>query len=174
MGRKVLKMRKREQVIRIVAEDDLEEIPDGGRVRVPMMLMDAAYHQPGYRYRVSDETNKSAKFSDLDTARDAARAARDAWIKQTCEAWKHPRARDAAQPDAGARPEEILAHERGEPVEAALLRGHMQMERGESERRRNAAWNSYKDRLSRAWMGRADPREADRIMRQGEQWRGGR
>src|SRR5262249_24419999 len=103
---------------------------------------------------------------------DAARSARSAWIQKMTDAWKRGRARDASEPDVAER---LL---RGAPAPhddpAAAMRSHLQQRGVGSQSRRDAAWRSYKDRLSRAWMGRADPREADRIMRQGERWRGGR
>ena len=74
-----------------------------------------------------------------------------------------------------------------------------QTERGENQRRRDAAWNSYKDQLANAWRnpphvawaersivgggprsmviertGKTDPGRAGEIERQGERWRHGR
>src|SRR5262245_14600083 len=81
-----------------IDDDDDRIVPDGTVLRVPLFMCDAvqravagdlSLHQPGFR-TVSDAAN---------TARDAAREARSAWIKQMCDAWKHPRTCDAAEPD---------------------------------------------------------------------------
>jgi hypothetical protein len=159
--------------------DDDDEIEDGHSVRVPMMIMDGNRvnlsdtvrfegGQPHFA-RMADTASESSiedleSPRDLDALRDAARAARDAWIKQTCEAWRTP-SRDAAEPDLGSRPEEVMRmrrHLRGteEEDDAAALR--------------EKSYAAYKDRLSNAWRGRTDPRAATAIERQGERWRGGR
>ena len=88
------------------------------------------------------------------------------------DAWRTPR--DAHEPDAA---EELLrgpAPDPGDP--SAMMRGHLQTERNdENQRRRDLAGARYRDNLQNAWQqGRTDPREADRIERQGEQWRHGR
>jgi hypothetical protein len=86
------------------ANDDDEVIPDGGRVHVPLWLVDGKRtrldtfkvddaaldaHRPGYR-------------ALNDAQRAAARSARDKWIADMSSAWKRPPARDAGQPDATA------------------------------------------------------------------------
>ena len=132
-------------------------VPDGGsvRVRVDMMdnvrreVFDAANHRPGFR---------SSTDAAVQDARRIARDARNEYVQRLTSAWQTP-SRDAAEPDASEE----------------LLRGHLQTERGESQRRRDAAWNAYKDQLSRAYLqGRtADPSAAGRIMRQSARWHGG-
>ena len=83
--------------IKIVTDDD--ELEDGRTVRVPLVVMDAdlSHHRPGFR--VSDEASKSSSLADLDAARDAARSARDAWIKQTTDAWRMDAKRKKPPPD---------------------------------------------------------------------------
>jgi len=119
---------------------------------------DVADHRPGFRYAT-------------DAARVAVRDARDEMIRRATTAWRTPqqpqrttRSRDAAEPDLGARPEELAMrrHLRGteEDDAAAALR--------------EKSYAAYKDRLSNAWRGRTDPRAATAIERQGEAWRGGR
>jgi hypothetical protein len=200
-------MGKREQVIRIVAEDDLEEIPDGRSVRVPMMLMDAAYHQPGYRYRVSDDDKLSDARRGALEARDAmieratkawrtrrrrddeeeevlgaegqnktdpnrigasaldARAATNASYREMCDrissAWRTPISRDAAQPDAGSRPEELRRYLRGDEPDNDGAFGQGNIAR--LERKRLSQWQEYRERLASAWrspIGRTSPNAA--------------
>ena len=84
-----------------------------------------------------------------------------AWIKQTCDAWRTP-SRDAAEPDLGSRPEEVMR-----------MRRHLRTEPDDdAQARRDAAWAQYRDQLGNAW--KIDPRAATAIERRGEQWRGGR
>jgi len=168
----------------------------------PVADADLSYHRPGYR--VSDAASESRNLRDLDVLRDAARRERSRWIARMVDSWKTPplnktdpreinqsalafrhepdnassltewrehmrRPDDGSEPDLGSRPWEIAAHERGEPDHdiAAAMRRH--------QRRRDAAWNSYKDRISRAYLqGRTDPSRATEIERQGERWRHGR
>jgi hypothetical protein len=63
-------------------DDDNVEIPDGGRVRVPIMTMDAKFdardHQPGFRY-ASDAAVRDARRRALD--------AREAMIRRAERAW---------------------------------------------------------------------------------------
>jgi hypothetical protein len=140
-------------------DDDYEgEVPDGGVVRVRLDMMDAVQravagmgdHQPGYR------PESDAAVRD---ARAAARDAREAMIKRAENAWRAP-ARDAAEPDAA---EGLPRRHRPEPDDITPAA------------RKERAYKAYVDGLSRAWQqGRTDSHEADRIERQGEQWRGGR
>jgi hypothetical protein len=133
--------------------------------------------------RVEYDNNHQPRFvrmvDEASTARDAARAARDAWIKQTTEAWRTP-ARDVAQPDLGSRPEEVMHRKPDDdgapdPGDVAAVERRRLTERGaEAHRQRDAAWQQYKDRLSNAWRGRTDPSRASEIEREGERWRGGR
>jgi hypothetical protein len=117
--------------------DDDEEIEDGHSVRVPMMIMDGNRvnlsdtvrfedGQPHF-VRMADVAGESSiedveSPRDLDALRDAARAARSAWIKQLGDAWRTPPrgARDAAEPDAA----EALLHRAPAPHDdpAAALR----------------------------------------------------
>jgi len=139
-------------------------VEDGETLRTPLFLTDTVRfenHQPHF-VRMADAASKSANFSDLATARDAARAARDAWIKQTCEAYKHPPTRDAAQPDTGSPPEELRRHLRDKPDDDSAF-GPGDVAR--LERKRLSQWQEYRDRLSSAWrspIGRTDPAGATR------------
>jgi len=169
-------------------DDDDDVVRDGDTVRTPLFLTDTVRFKDGQPHfvRMADAASKSATVADLDAARDAARAARDTWIKQTCDAWKRPPACDAAQPDLGTRPEDLMLmrrHLRGEPDDdgapdpgdARAVERRRHTERGEeAQRERDAAWHQYKDRLSNAWRGRTDPSRASEIEREGERWRGGR
>jgi hypothetical protein len=167
---------------------------------------DVSAHQPGYR-SVSDAASKSANVADLETLRDAARRERSRWIARMVDAWRMPRGSvvagpgqqrqtdpsqinrsalshqpgnrpdDASEPDAGSRPWEIAAHERGEPdhdLGAAMAR---------HQRRRDSAWEDYRQRLGSAYLqGRRDPaahartfdptqsHSASRIEAQREKW----
>jgi hypothetical protein len=168
-------------------DDPDDEVADGESVRVPVFLtdtvrfedgephfvratagadLDLADHQPGFRYAT-------------DAARAAVRDARNEMIRRAENAWRTP-ARDAAEPDNGSSAERMRTYLQGAPAPhddpAASLRGHLQTERNEeNQRRRDAAWNLYKDRLSRAYLqGRTDPSRATEIERQGERWRHGR
>jgi hypothetical protein len=167
---------------RIDDEDDDDMVRDGESVRVPVFLVDTVRFQDGEPHfvRAVDEGGKSASLADLDTARDAARAARDAWIKQTCDAWRTP-SRDAAEPAAA---EALLTrHLRDKPDDdgapdpgdvAAVERRRLTERGAEAQRERDTAWQQYKDRLSNAWRGRAYPREAgaaERNETQLEAWR---
>jgi hypothetical protein len=155
---------------------------DGEVVRCPMYLMDSLQravrgvdlsdHMPGYRH-ASDGA-----------VRDAQRQARDArteMIKRAEQAWRTSPTRDAHEPDAA---EELLGrHLRGKPDDGgapdpgdvgAVMRRHLTERGEEAQRERERAWRQYKDRLSGAWRGRADPREAgaaERNETQLEAWR---
>ena len=172
--------------------DTTDEVPPGGVVRVPVYLTDTMpiadadlrNHQPGYR--MSDAASKSRNFRDLDTLRDAARRERSRWIAKMVDAWKMgPREVAGGAGQNRTDPRQInrsaLSHEpdlmRGEPDDEpdhddhdidAVMRRH--------QRQRDDAWARYRDDLQNAWQrGRnTDPKEADRIMRQSERWRGGR
>jgi hypothetical protein len=190
--------------------DDITDtvVPPGGSVRVRTFLTDAvrfedgeprfvrasdgadlSHHQPGYR--LGDAASKSVNLQDLNSARDAARAARSAWIRKISDAWRTP-AREVAgatgqnktdpdqinrsalshEPDNSSSLAEWREHSGGPDDEPdhdidAVMRRH--------QRQRDDAWARYRDNLQNAWQrGRTDPREADRITRQGERWRGGR
>jgi hypothetical protein len=128
------------------------------------------------RRRERRERERRSDDASITGARTAVRDAYFAMVRRAERAWVTP-ARDAAEPSNSSSPTEWAAHRRDvEPDHdlEARLRGHLQ--RGESQRRRDDAWSSYKDRISRAWeRGRTDPKEADRIMRQAksENWRHG-
>ena len=179
-------------------DEDNFEIPDGGRVKVPLYLtdtvrfedgrerflrspdaaardgrtaardddratFDAAAHQPGFRYA-------------SDAARAAVRDARAEMIRRAENAWRTPpqrdvtAARDAAEPDLGTRPEELMMrrHLFGAPGSrdpgddpAETMRGHLGELRERVQRERDRAWNAYKDRTSNAWKtGGAQPQPA--------------
>src|SRR6516225_3434415 len=136
-------MRKREKAID--HRDDVAR--DGEFVRVPLMLADSmAGHRPGYWVRPLDAEQVAAfdarrrpsdqTLSNLDTARDAARAARAGWIADMCSAWKRPPTHDASEPDAA---EQLLArHLRGKPDDDAATH-------------REKGYADYKARLEGAW-----------------------
>ena len=173
---------------------DDEEVEDGRSVRVPMMVMD------GNRVNLTDTVrfdadgphfvraaaSESSSFEDLESPRlgdlrDAARVARDQWIADMCDAWKRPPARDAAAPDLGSRPEELMRRHLFGPDDdgapdpgdiGAEQRRRLTERREESQHERDRAWNRYRDNLANAW--KTNPRAATAIERQGERWRGGR
>src|SRR5262245_47662650 len=117
--------------------DDLEDdetvrdvVPDGGVVRVPLLLTDSAAraHQPHY----VTPTDAEAR-----AARREATAAYDEMCKRATEAWRTPVSvtpviKDAAEPDAGAERRHL------EPAAA--------------QQRRDRAWKDYCARLSTAWQ----------------------
>jgi hypothetical protein len=134
---------KREQIIRVVSDDDVE-IPDGRSLRVPMMMFDSrrfAYDAPGYQ-----------------DARKAARLARDEWVARLQDAWKHPPTRDGGQPDSSSAPQELRRYLRGnEPDDDGAPRRRL------SERPQDAEWRRYRDNLQNAWrgpIGRTNPNAA--------------
>jgi hypothetical protein len=247
--------------------DPDDELQDGESLRVYLVDTfpvdaDLRHHQPGYRLGDAASKSENVSVSNLDAARDVARAARTAWIADMQEKWRGPqrdanppqftcpechgtgkdpdgdsdddecdmcggtgsipppnrlsssqrrdpgrypdgslkvdarandarraayyeyckrlteayRTKDASQPNTGSSLAEIRAHERGEPPENAMLRRHLSTEASAgAQAKRDAAWNAYRDRISRAYLqGRTDPRAATQIERQGERWRGGR
>jgi hypothetical protein len=174
--------------------DDDDEIEDGRSVRVPMLVMDGRRvnltdtvrfedGQPHF-VRAVDAASESSTFADVEsprlgdvrTARDAVRVARDRWIADMCSAWKRPPTRDAAAPDLGSRPEELMRRhlwgpdDDGKPDSSERRR--LTERREESQRERDRAWIRYRDNLANAW--KTNPRAATAIERQGERWRGGR
>ena len=150
-------------------DDDDDMVRDGDTVRVRTLLTD----------RVEYDNNHQPRFVRMvdEASRDAARAARDAWIKQTTEAWRTP-ARDFAQPDLGSRPEEVMRRKPDDdgapdPGNVHAIERRRVTERGaEAQRERDLAWTRYRDNLANAW--KTNPRAATAIERQGERWRGGR
>jgi hypothetical protein len=171
---------------RIDDDNDDEVVRDGEGVRVPVYLIDTVRFQDGQPHflRAPDAASKSTNLGDFDAARDAVRAARDTWIKQTCDAWKRTPTRDTAEPDAA---EAVLrrAPAPHDDPEAALRR-HLfgpdddgapdpgdigAVER--QQRERDLAWNRYRENLAKAW--RTNPRAAPRIEREAEsaKWRHG-
>jgi len=125
-------------------------VQDGQSVRTRVTLMDhgrrinARDHQPHY----ASDTR----------ARQAALDARDQYVRRLRDSWRTP-GRDAAEPDLGARPEE-------------LMRSHLQTESSaEAQAKRDAAWSAYKDQVSRAWMmGRTDPQAATAVENLRRRW----
>jgi hypothetical protein len=84
-------------------DEDNIVIPDGGRVKVPVLLMDsrlsvsfdAAAHQPGYRCDTASYLEAYRRScadvalpSDRGVSDADVRAARSAWIEDTTAAWK--------------------------------------------------------------------------------------
>jgi hypothetical protein len=130
-------------------DDARDVIPDGGSVRVPLLLTD---HQPGF---------VSVNGAAVRDAQRMARDARDAYVQRLTSAWRTPLARDAGEPDAA---EALLKrHLRSEPTEP---------DEDDAQARRDRQWAEYCDRISNAW--RTNPQAATTVERQGEQWRGGR
>jgi hypothetical protein len=176
--------------------DTTDEVPPGGVVRVPVYLTDTMpiadadlrNHQPGYR--MSDAASKSRNFRDLDTLRDAARRERSRWIAKMVDAWKTgPRDVAGGAGQNRTDPRQInraaLSHEPDNSSSLAEWREHMRGPDDEPDhdidavmrrhqRQRDDAWARYRDDLHWQRGGNTDPKEADRIMRQGERWRGGR
>src|SRR5262245_52092319 len=112
---------ERGQIIRIISDDD-DLARDGETVRTRLTMMDsvrfgpdgprfmrsveeAALHQPGYRDAASNS-------SESEEARDAARAARDAYVRDLTSAWRTPPARDAATDPGETDPDAAVAIER--------------------------------------------------------------
>jgi hypothetical protein len=155
---------------RFVDDDETDEMArDGETVRTPMMIMDSACgHRPGF-VQLTDEL--IAKRWE----------ARDAMIRRAEQAWRTPD-RDAAEPDLGSRPEELLRrHLWGKPDDdgasdpgnpSAVMRRHLTKRDEQAQRERDLAWTRYRDNLANAW--KTNPRAATAIERQGERWRGGR
>jgi hypothetical protein len=104
-------------------------------------------------------------------ARADARAAYDEMCSKLQSAWHTPslairipmgvRGRDAAEPDLGTRPEEMMRrHLRAEPDD-------------DPQARRDAAWNDYKTRLSEAWKTNPQAAVAIEAHAKTEKWRHG-
>jgi hypothetical protein len=162
---------------RYIDDDDDDDviIPDGGRVKVRLDMMDGvqravatdglclhdgmgtpAGHKRGYVFGGNAEQRQRDAYDD---ARRAAHNARSEYVRRLCDAWKTPH-KDASKPDAAEQ----------------LLKRHLGSEPDDNaQARRDGAYRDYVNQLSTAWQrGRTDPREADVIKRQGERWRGGR
>jgi hypothetical protein len=78
-------MRKRDSLIRIVSDDDVE-VPDGHTVRVRMNMMDSlAGHRQGYVQLTGEQVRMR-------------RESRDAYVRDLTSAWRGPQARDANPP----------------------------------------------------------------------------
>jgi hypothetical protein len=178
-------------------DNDDYEVKDGESVRVPVFLTDTIRFEDGEPHFVRA---RAAADADLDLAdhhqpgyrladarlRDAARASRAAWIQKITDAWRTPSrdvlgGRGQNQTDPRQINRSALSHEpdlmRGEPDDEPDHDDHdIDAVMARHQRRRDDAWAQYRDDLQNAWKrGRnTDPKEADRIMRQGERWRGGR
>jgi hypothetical protein len=174
--------------------DDDDEIEDGRSVRVPMQVMDSRRvnlsdtvrfdgDEPHFvRAAANFEDSDVSQFRglwDLDAARDAARAARESWIKQTCDAWRTPqraaamRHGDAAEPDASER---LLPHD--DP--AAALQRHLWGPPDDERQRlteqlaeRDRAWNRYRANLANAWKMQPGAASAVENRLERERGRGG-
>src|SRR5215472_9821072 len=138
-----------------VDDDDDYVVRDGESVRCSVLLMDAMQRKIAGVDLVDLSDHRPHFLTDTMDVRRIARDARSEYVAKLVDAWRSP-------PNVSL-PAEWRRHQRGAPGPDddpgdAMLRGHLQTERGESQRRRDAAWNSYKDQLSRAWrQGRTDP-----------------
>jgi hypothetical protein len=95
-----------------------------------------------------ERDRRSADSRSLADIRAGAIRARESYVRRLQDAWRTPKpgpaleprfSRDAAEPDNGSSAETMRRHLRSEPDDDA-------------QARRDAAWNSYKDNLQRAWM----------------------
>jgi hypothetical protein len=103
---------------------------------------------------------------DANDARAGARGAYAGYVQRLRDAWRHPPARDFAQPDQGTRPED-LALVRGRPLPhddpGAALRSHLSTGPGSdqpaegAQARKDRAYSDYTRELSEAWKS---PRHA--------------
>jgi hypothetical protein len=177
---------ERRQEMRSDVEDDDVMVPDGGSVRVPVMLMD---HDPRF-----------SRSTDATAARRAARDARVAWVRSLGDAWRGPApSRHITQPvtrptnvrdaralsnaayremcaklqDAWRTPSRDAA-EPNNSSPAEVMRRHLSTEPDDNvQARRDAAWAQYRDQLSNAWrQGRTDPNAATAIEQRLERERG--
>jgi hypothetical protein len=74
---------------------EIDEARDGEVVRVPLNLMDAVQRGVYQHYTAVDARNhqpgfRSSNAPEVQTAHDAARASRDAWLNRTTSAWRGP------------------------------------------------------------------------------------
>jgi hypothetical protein len=130
-------------------DDDDDVVRDGESVRVPLHLCDRVQ-----RAVVFDGDAHRPHHAELtDEVRKLRAETRREYLANLQDAWRTPH-RDAAEPDSSSPP---------------VMRRHLEPDNAQA--RRDAAWASYRDRLSQAWC---DPRSATAIERQGERWRGGR
>jgi hypothetical protein len=117
-------------------------------VRRPLLLKDSWPTGPGYVTVTSPQVRDAQRM---------ARDARQAWLRDLTSAWK----RGAVSRDAGSEPD----------ASGRLFRGRTEPDADDAARRRRAALRARDEQLVNAWrMGRADPREADRIERQRRGW----
>jgi hypothetical protein len=136
-------MRKRNAVIRIVADDDDVEIPDGRSVRVPMMIMDAAKCAVATDgLRLHDGTGNPAGqrrgyvFGGDAEQRQRAAEAYEERTKFLQTAWRNPAAgagRNETQLEAWRKP------------------GARPGLRQDATNDRSAAYDAYVERIGRAW-----------------------
>jgi hypothetical protein len=181
------------------ALDDYDIIPDGGTIRVPMVVMDGA---------------RPRSLADAQLMRERARVH---WIKSLQDVWRAPldaRRSRVAEPDdepdddddedednrgrerrtdarsiADARAMASRAYDqmcrRLEQAWRTPARGASQpdtgsspardashLRTGDAQAKRDDAYQQYVDRLTNAW--KTDPNAATAIEQQGEKWRGGR
>jgi hypothetical protein len=145
-------------------DDELQDhqfdvIPDGGSVRVGMLVMDSVQRSIAF-----DARNHQPHYAtplDHGPQHDKA-AARMQWIKQTCDAWKSPAQRsmvDSTTPAPDAR---------------------RNLNSADAQSLRNAVYDQMCQRISAAWQVRpqdqapddpyeADPNEANLIEQQRKQ-----
>jgi hypothetical protein len=142
-------------------DDDDYVVRDQERVRVPLHLMDSTQravagldlidrdlrdHQPGFR------------AADTTDARQAARDARDQYVRRLSDSWRMP-----ARDQQGEREPDNDPDDPG-----ARMRSHLQTESSvEAQAKRDRIWAQYRDQLGQAWrMGRTNPQAATAIERQ--------
>jgi hypothetical protein len=110
------------------------------------------------------------------SALDARRVANSAYsemCRKLQDSWRSPPSRDAHEPDASERLLGRAPAPHDDPM--AAMRRHLgDPDDDNPQARRDAAWNAYKDRLSRAYLqGRADPTAAaTRIEKERERYLG--
>jgi hypothetical protein len=138
-------------------DDGDEIVADGESVRCPLYLCDATQRAMVAKYGVFDARDHQPGFRSVSDAavrdaRTAARDARDAYVRRTCEAWRtagrvqSKQDADPSEPDpnaANAVERELETWQGREPAELAR----------DVEARRRAVHAEFCNTLSNAWRG---------------------
>jgi hypothetical protein len=147
---------------------------------------DAKKRRPPDEDADDDEADDRGRSRD---ARDAARVARQRMIDRATNAWRTP-ARDVAMPSLHTPPT---------PEQMMTRHVYGAEDPDDPVAKKQAAYEAYKNKLSNAWkspahearrpdyiigagptsmvvqqQGKTDPRRADQVEKQAEQWRGGK